>query len=84
MSGIFLALEGAERRCASLQDVRLDFNEDEGCIGPAKGCVLGCSDYYCCCTGIERLCCEADHSHSDQWTIGDMLRTEEEDLVACM
>ncbi len=69
-------------RSHGIQDLHLDFNEDEGLAGPAKGCVLGCLDYYCCCTGIERLCCEADHSHSDQWTIGDILRTEEEDLQA--
>jgi hypothetical protein len=52
-------------RSHGISDARLDFREAEGCIGPFKGCVLGCTKYYCCCDGVERLCCEVDHAHVD-------------------
>ena len=50
-------------RSRGIRDVRIDLNEDDGCIGPVKGCVLGCGEYYCCCKGCYRLCCPTDHRH---------------------
>ena len=49
-------------RSHSIDDIHLDINEDDGCLGPTKGCMCGCLEYYCCCAGIESLCCETDHA----------------------
>ena len=48
-------------RSRGIADVRLDINEDAGCIGPVKGCIGGCAEFYCCCKGVGRLCCPTDH-----------------------
>jgi hypothetical protein len=50
-------------RSRGIRDVRLDIHEDDGCIGPTKGCCIGCGQYYCCCKGCWRLCCPTDHRH---------------------
>ena len=38
-------------------DLRLDVNEDEGCLGPMKGCVGGCGQFWCCCMGARVIYC---------------------------
>jgi hypothetical protein len=53
-------------RSRGIHDVRLDIHEDDGCIGPTKGCVGGCLSYYCLCKGVCRLCCPTDHRHAAQ------------------
>jgi len=50
-------------RSRGIHDIRLNINEDAGCIGPTKGCFAGCASYYCCCKGICRLCCPTDNRH---------------------
>eukprot|EP01052_Picozoa_sp_SAG31_P050343 SAG31_NODE_11445_length_1029_cov_1.225806_2_plen_212_part_00 len=54
-----------------ISDIRLDLHEDKGFCGPTRGCVKGCTRYYCCCEGVERLCCGADHSHAQDELIGE-------------
>jgi len=45
-------------RTTGFGDLALDVREDEGCIGPCKGCCVGCLGYYCCCRGCVKLCCQ--------------------------
>jgi hypothetical protein len=49
-------------RSRGIDDVRLDVHEDEGCVGPTKGCAKGCLMYYCCCRGVAALCCNSEHA----------------------
>ena len=49
-------------RSKGIDDLRLDINEDAGCIGPTKGCVGGLCEYYCACKGCVALCCPTDHT----------------------
>jgi hypothetical protein len=49
-------------RSSGVRDLALDYNEEDGCAGPALGCVLGCGWYWCCCQGIGALLCK--HSSS--------------------
>jgi hypothetical protein len=38
-------------------DLRLDINEDEGCLGPLYGCARGCGSFWCCCMGARTIYC---------------------------
>lgn len=38
-------------------DLRLDIREDDGCLGPTKGCVTGCCRFWCCCQGCFTIFC---------------------------
>jgi hypothetical protein len=40
--------------------------EEDGCIGPVKGCVMGCGSYYCCCQGPIALCCPKESTIETQ------------------
>ena len=60
---------------AGIDDVRLDIHEDEGCIGPTKGCVAGMCEYYCACKGCVALCCPTDHK---MMTVAELKHQKEE------
>lgn len=45
-------------RSTGLRDLSLDLNEEDGCVGPTVGCLLGCGFYWCCCAGVGALCCK--------------------------
>ena len=54
-------------RSTGLRDLSLDTMEADGCancLGPCKGCVLGCCTYWCGCKGCKALYC--DHKAQDQ------------------
>jgi len=36
-------------------DLHLDVREEDGCCGIVKGCVLGCGDFWCCCSGFRKI-----------------------------
>eukprot|EP00808_Paulinella_micropora_P002222 g76214.t1 len=44
-------------RSVGIRDLALDVRETDGCLGPAKGCCVGCLKYYCCCEGARALLC---------------------------
>ncbi|KAG8464683.1 hypothetical protein KFE25_010051 [Diacronema lutheri] len=45
-------------RSTGVRDLALDLNEEDGCIGPTIGCMLGCSWYWFCCRGVAALSCK--------------------------
>jgi calpain-15 len=49
-------------RSTGVDDLAIDLHEEEGCMGPALGCVGGCADYWCCCAGCRALCCAVESS----------------------
>lgn len=49
-------------RSRGLRDLRLDINEDAGCLGPVGGCACGVAKYFCMCKGVDHLCCPTDHT----------------------
>ncbi|KAJ1622984.1 hypothetical protein T492DRAFT_912944 [Pavlovales sp. CCMP2436] len=51
-------------RSSGVRDLALDLNEEDGCIGPTIGCVLGCGWYWACCQGLGALYCK--HTGSDE------------------
>mmetsp|Transcript_5149 Transcript_5149/g.8268 ORF Transcript_5149/g.8268 Transcript_5149/m.8268 type:complete len:326 (-) Transcript_5149:37-1014(-) len=53
-------------RHTGLSDLKLSTYEDEGCVGPLKGCIAGCGSYYCCCQGPAALCCPKESSTETQ------------------
>ena len=46
-------------RSAGISDLQLSLKEADGCVanclGPAKGCCLGCTAFWCCCRGCHHL-----------------------------
>ena len=46
-------------RCTGVQDLQLNLKEADGCVtnclGPWKGCCVGCAAYWCCCLGCTAL-----------------------------
>jgi len=44
-------------RKQSLRDLTLEVHEEDGPCGVCCGCVGGCIDYHCCCTGCHKLYC---------------------------
>jgi len=55
-------------RSTGLRDLSLDTMEADGacanCLGPCKGCAVGCGQYWFCCKGCKALYC--DHKTQDQ------------------
>ena len=49
-----------------MDDIAIDLHEEKGCLGPCSGCVEGCIDFWCCCTGCVRICCSYDPSTAQQ------------------
>lgn len=60
-------------RSTGIADVKIDLYEDDGCLGPTKGCAKGCCEFYLphcskqaphCrgCIGCTALCCPSVHN----------------------
>lgn len=67
---------------AGIDDIRLDIHEDSGCIGPTKGCVKGCAEYYCACKGCIALCCPTDHKMKTVAEMKEEQKQAEENATA--
>ena len=49
----------APPRLSGIPDLQLDLKEADGCVancmGPLKGCCVGCLTFFCCCRGCKAL-----------------------------
>jgi len=55
-------------RSSGLRDLALDYNEEDGILGPLIGCMSGCVYYWLCCAGCLALYCK-HHSSSETQTL---------------
>ena len=52
-------------RSQGVDDMQLDHNEEQGCLGPARGCAWGCCKFWALCHGARKVYGGMRHRTSD-------------------
>ena len=63
-------------RSTGIDDMRLDMNEEQNCLGPCKGCMWGCTKYWCMCHGARNLWGGRKHTGTEATLKAEKIRTD--------